>query len=242
MPLGVAVCAAVFTRVVRRFQGEPDPQRLDTSEVMEQVFNQPDGGPPKIKESRCLTKYRWRDEAAVTNNGPVIIATQYVSDFVTAFDGEELLFKAQGKPKRIVFSKAIQFQERRVSVTMKATGGMLCTKRAGLRCFERTRAELAGPAFLWKVRGEAVAMTHGLFVDEVKILIWRIGLDPSEYSGHSFQMEGDTVAFNLGVDHVLIKLQGDEVSDAYQRHEQVSKSRRSELPMRLASQDETGRE
>lgn len=114
MNIGITGAPDVFTRVVRRFQGEPDPQRLDTSEVMEQVFNQPDGGPPKIKQSRCLTKYRWRDEAAVTNNGPVIIATQYVSDFVTAFDGEDLVFKAQGKPK-CVYSYRMGFQ--RVSET-----------------------------------------------------------------------------------------------------------------------------
>eukprot|EP00854_Cymbomonas_tetramitiformis_P004179 gene4179-biopygen4116 len=68
----------------------------------------------------------------------------------------------------------------------------------------------------------------------VKTLIQRIGLDPKRYSGHSFRRAGGTVAFHLGVDHLLIKLQGDWVSDAYQKYEQVTEARRLELPKRLA--------
>ena len=42
------------------------------------------------------------------------------------------------------------------------------------------------------------------------------------------------MAFNLGVDHLLIKLQGDWVSNAYQRYEQLTRARRLELPKRPA--------
>ncbi|KAK3245120.1 hypothetical protein CYMTET_45295, partial [Cymbomonas tetramitiformis] len=99
---------------------------------------------------------------------------------------------------------------------MRATGGMLCPKRALAKCFELTPAEPESPAFLWKSRGRTVPMTHGVFVGEMKKLIRKIGVDPSKYSGHSFRRGGATVAFNLGVDHLLIKLQGDWVSNAYQ--------------------------
>ncbi|KAK3235851.1 hypothetical protein CYMTET_53972 [Cymbomonas tetramitiformis] len=128
----------------------------------------------------------------------------------------------------LVFSKVIQFEERTHRVAMRATGGMLCPRRALAKCFELTPAEPESPAFLWKSRGKTVPMTHGVFVGEVKKLIRRIGLDLSQYSGHSFRRGGGTVAFNLGVDHLLIKLQGD-------RYEQLTEARRLELPKRLAA-------
>ncbi|KAK3280563.1 hypothetical protein CYMTET_11608 [Cymbomonas tetramitiformis] len=135
----------------------------------------------------------------------------------------------------LVFSKVIQFEERTHRVAMRATGGMLCPRRALAKCFELTPAEPESPAFLWKSRGRTVPMTHGVFVGEVKKLIRKIGLDPSQYSGHSFRRGGATMAFNLGVDHLLIKLQGDWVSNAYQRYEQLTEARRLELPKRLAA-------
>ena len=134
----------------------------------------------------------------------------------------------------LVFSKVIQFEERSHVVAMKATDGMLCPRRALARCFERTPAEPESPAFLWRSKGKMVPMTHGVFVGEMKKLIGKIGLNPRDYSGHSFRRGGATVAFNLGVDHLLIKLQGDWVSDAYQRYEQITRQRRLELPKRLA--------
>eukprot|EP00854_Cymbomonas_tetramitiformis_P034178 gene34178-biopygen18299 len=117
---------------------------------------------------------------------------------------------------RLVSSKTIQFHERSHVVAMKATSGLLCPKKAVCSCFEKIPAEPESPAFMWKSRGKLVPMTHGVFVAEVKKLIRRIGLDPKKYSGHSFRRGGATVAFNLGVDHLLIKLQGDWVSNAYQ--------------------------
>ena len=135
---------------------------------------------------------------------------------------------------RLGFSKTIQFHERSHVVAMKATEGLLCPKKAVENCFKRVPAEPESPAFMWKSRGKVVPMTHGVFVAEVKKLIRRIGLDPKDYSGHSFRRGGATIAFNLGVDHLLIKLQGDWVSNAYQRYEQLTRARRLELPKRLA--------
>eukprot|EP00854_Cymbomonas_tetramitiformis_P034407 gene34407-biopygen28872 len=138
---------------------------------------------------------------------------------------------------RLTFSKVIQFHERSHVVAMKATGGLLRPRKAVLNCSERVPAEPESLAFLWKSRGKCVSMTHRVFVAEVKKLIQRIGLDPRGYSGHSFRRGGATVAFNLGVNHLLIKLQGDWVSNAYQRYEQLSRTRRLEMPKRLADRE-----
>jgi len=100
----------IYTRVTRRFEDDhPEDRKLETSEVVEQVFETAnDFGPPKVKGSRCLTKYKWRSEEQAKDK-PVIIATQVVSDFVTVFDGEARVFEAQGRPS-IVYTYRMSFQ------------------------------------------------------------------------------------------------------------------------------------
>lgn len=86
MRIRIPGSSEIFSRVTKRFQEDaPAESRLSTSEVVEQVFPQGDGRPPRIKASRCLTKYKWRSEEAA-RGGPVIVGTQIVSDFVTDFD------------------------------------------------------------------------------------------------------------------------------------------------------------
>lgn len=104
----------VFNRVTRRFEDDSQPNRLDTSEVFEQIFDNSDAvdAPPRVKSSRCLTKYKWRDEAAArAAGGPTIVATQVVSDFLTAFDGVQATLESQGEPVvvttyRLTFTRA----------------------------------------------------------------------------------------------------------------------------------------
>ncbi len=49
---------------------------------------------PPPSNLQCFTKYKWRDEAvAKQSGGPVIVATQVVSDFLTAYDGEALYMR-----------------------------------------------------------------------------------------------------------------------------------------------------
>lgn len=100
----------IVTRVTRRFEDEhPEEKRLETSEVVEQVFDSDDPlGAPRVKGSRCITKYKWRSEAQA-NGGPVIVATQVVSDFVTAFEGAERVLEAQGRPS-LVYTYKLSFQ------------------------------------------------------------------------------------------------------------------------------------
>ena len=43
----------------------------------------------------------------------------------------------------------------------------------------------------------------------------KIGVDPSQFSGHSFRRGGATFAHRMGVSPLLIKLMGDWSSDAY---------------------------
>jgi hypothetical protein len=69
-----------------------------------QVFEDPDAGSPtRVKASQCFTKYKFRaaSDAAATGGGPLIVATQVVSDYLTAGDAAtsvERLAAAGGRP------------------------------------------------------------------------------------------------------------------------------------------------
>ena len=53
----------------------------------------------QVKASQCYTKYKFRSqEAADQMAGPAIVATQVISDYLTAYDGELQLLKSQNRP------------------------------------------------------------------------------------------------------------------------------------------------
>ncbi|GLC41532.1 hypothetical protein PLESTB_001000800 [Pleodorina starrii] len=90
---------SVRTRVTRRSEDLPQPDRIETSEYVESVYDSGDGGAPRIKASQCFTKYKWRSaEAAARDAGPAIVATQVVSDYLTPYDGEQQYLMAMNKP------------------------------------------------------------------------------------------------------------------------------------------------
>ena len=65
-------------------------------------------------------------------------------------------------------------------------------------------------------------MTHSVFVRRFKVLITDIGLNPADYSGHSFRRGAATLGFTLTDRHELIKYLGDWRSDAYLGYNQMS--------------------
>ena len=87
----------VFFRVNQRSEEYPASNRIETSEVAQIVFDNAGGGvaatdssppqqqQPKVKSSRTFTKWKWRP-AAEAGDGPVIVASQIVADYLTSFD------------------------------------------------------------------------------------------------------------------------------------------------------------
>ncbi|KAK9812762.1 hypothetical protein WJX72_003291 [[Myrmecia] bisecta] len=100
----------ILTRVTRRSEDPVAADRLDTSEYFEQVFDTPGRAEPRVKASQCYTKYKWRDERqAAVDGGPAIVATQVISDYLTAYDGEMRLLQAQNKPV-VVYTYRMTFR------------------------------------------------------------------------------------------------------------------------------------
>ena len=67
----------------------------------------------QVQASQCYTKYKFRSqEAADRQAGPAIVATQVISDYLTAYDGELLSIRAQNRPV-VVYTYSMFFVRQR---------------------------------------------------------------------------------------------------------------------------------
>ena len=125
-------------------------------------------------------------------------------------------------------TKTIQFFERELRIPLAAIPGSdLCPVQAVRRLFAAVAADPVAHAFSYtSPTGRIVHLTHQLFVARFKALVSQIGLNASQYSGHSFRRGGATFAFSMGVPGELIQLQGDWRSDAYLIYLVISSSRK----------------
>jgi len=97
-------------------------------------------------------------------------------------------------------------------------------------------ADPAGPAFAVPTRDGGMApLTHRLFVETLRSCLVKVGVDPSQFSGHSFRRGGATFAHRMGVSPLLIKLMGDWSSDAYMAYiDHTTPTDLARLPRALA--------
>ena len=74
------------------------------------------------------------------------------------------------------------------------------------------------PLFCYPSPAGPRPITHRTFVSYLRQCLPKLGLDPSQYSGHSLRCGGTSFAMQCGVPTEWIKLQGDWASDAYERY------------------------
>ena len=117
------------------------------------------------------------------------------------------------------WSKTNQFRKRLVSIPLcSIPNSSLCPVDAYLKMCATIPAPLSSPAFVVPSPSGLVTLTHFSYVRKLKSLIKQVGLDPSEFSGHSFRRGGATFAFASQVSPDLIKEHGDWLSDTYQKY------------------------
>jgi len=96
---------SIETRTTRRSQTDKlSESRTETSEFFRQAFDTSESASDKVKASQCFTKYKWRGRESAAG-GPVIVATQVVSDYLTPYNGEEKMIQAMNKPVVIYIYK-----------------------------------------------------------------------------------------------------------------------------------------
>jgi len=113
------------------------------------------------------------------------------------------------------WSKTNQTGRREIFPLVRNRGNPLCPVDAYLKMIKVFPAASASPAFLVEKYGRVQSVTYRQFQDYIKKSVAELGLNPSEYSSHSFRRGGATYAFRSGVHASLIKKLGDWHSDAY---------------------------
>ena len=78
--------------------------------------------------------------------------------------------------------------------------------------------QLSEPAFITYINGKVSPFTYAKFSTNLRNTLNNAGINPENYSGHSFRRGGATFAMRAGVPFPLIKCQGDWASDAFERY------------------------
>lgn len=122
-------------------------------------------------------------------------------------------------------TKTIQFQERGLQVPMpRIPDSVLCPAQALLLALNLVPdAPQSGPLFVYVMDGRSQVLTYNVFISKLRGVLSTIGMDPSQYAGHSFRRGGASLALASNVPTVLVKMQGDWRSNAYERYIEPSK-------------------
>lgn len=118
------------------------------------------------------------------------------------------------------WSKTIQFKERSLSIPLPVLHNHpLCPVSALLTYFSLSKgASPLGPAFVYHQDRIFVPLTYPVFIKRLRLLLSQVGVDPSQYAGHSFRRGGASWALQSGLPGDVIQLMGDWKSDAYKQY------------------------
>ena len=79
------------------------------------------------------------------------------------------------------------------------------------------------PAFTYFENGVKKCVTYKSFTDLLKVLLSKMGLNPSNWSGHSFFRRGEaSLLYRLGIDPLTIQAMGDWSTDTFLRYIEVN--------------------
>ena len=78
------------------------------------------------------------------------------------------------------------------------------------------------PAFSFLEKGKIKCVSHKSFTTYLKQLLSKIGLNPDDWSGHSFRRSGASLLYRLGFDPLTIQACGDWSSDTFLRYLEVN--------------------
>jgi hypothetical protein len=120
---------------------------------------------------------------------------------------------------------------------MPIEGSPLCPVLALRKAFGASPCGEEEAAFMMTKDGVKVPMEHAYFVSSLKSALEAIGVNPDDYSGHSFRSGGCTLAFTLpglAERHELIRWLGDWATSIYLDYNRLSVESKKLLPSALA--------
>jgi hypothetical protein len=136
-------------------------------------------------------------------------------------------------------SKTIQFGQRSLTLPFIAIpGSQLCPVEAVVAMLAKLKNSKpllsSQPLFTFVSSDKVQHFTHSTFSEMLRSSLASSGVDPAEYSGHSFRRGGCSHAFALGIPPSLIKLRGDWKSNAYERYVTISSTHHEAMATALA--------
>ena len=111
---------------------------------------------------------------------------------------------------------------------------LLCTVKAYRNMCRLVPLDGKHPAFALKSSRGPVSVTYQQFNQKLKKLVGACGLNPDNFSTHSFRRGGSTCAFRADVPETLIQLQGDTASDCYKKYLEMGLAEKRAVSLRLA--------
>ena len=161
-----------------------------------------------------------------------------VPDSVSKFDPSKQLTRGNivGKHNMLLvyvtWSKTIQFKQRQLVIPLVALlGSLLCPVSAYKHMIKLTQAGPQDPAFCTVKK---VPITYPQFNQKLKKIVKGLGLNPTNFSTHSFRRGGTSFAFQAGVPRDLIKVMGDWKSEAFLRYLSMPLEHRAQMAVRVA--------
>ena len=114
------------------------------------------------------------------------------------------------------WSKTIQSGERLLHTPLVAIPqSILCPVLAFKRMCSFIKASAEDPLFLLPSKRP---VTYQMFQNKLKSCISKIGLDPADFSSHSFRRGGASLALRADIEADKIQLMGDWRSEAYKKY------------------------
>ena len=208
---------------IHRRLGKPPKQKLPiTPHILNMLYNQLDLQVNQHKAfwAACLVAFfSFLRKSTLLPKSPAekdIYKALCMGDL--HINGDELM------TLRIRHTKTIQFGQRELCLPISSVpGSPLCPLSAVAAMLAALPAQMSmkisQPLFSYVSAGGTLQiLTHSTFVKLLKYYLKVAGVNPSEYSGHSFRRGGCTHAFKLGISPLLIKLRGDWKSNAFERY------------------------
>ena len=136
---------------------------------------------------------------------------------------------------RVHKTKIIQFHQRALEIVLPLIpNSVLCPVSALLHHLCLSILDPRAPLFTIAIPGGSRPITGPYFAKFLKSCMACIGLDPTQFSPHSFRRGGATFAFNSGASPLFITFLGDWSSDAYMVYLVLNTSQKLSLANTLA--------
>ncbi len=162
----------------------------------------------------CLTSFY-----TLARKSNLVVTSPHKFDSSKQLCRQDVQIGSKGLLFTFRWPKTIQFGQRSLEIpVLSIPSSKLCLLSAYKNMLHRVQSPQSGPAFALPSVASCRPVSYTFYQKFIKTCVQQIGLNPADYSSHSFRRGGATLAFKTGVPSELIKVQGDWRSQAYLRY------------------------